>query len=124
MLRRDRQIKVQVYQLIDACIFALSFWLAYRLRSDPHIIAYFHLEPFGNDPDASVEKLAWIYPVLVFVSPLVLEGQGFYSRSILSSRRVKYWQLFKSCSIIVLALILVLFFTKLAPVIDRKSTRL
>ena len=113
MLRRDRQIKMQVYQLVDACLFALSFWLAYKLRSDPRIASHFGLEPFGNDPRASFEKLVWIYPVLVFVAPLVLEGQGFYSRSILSSRRVKYWQLFKSCFLIVLALILALFFSKM-----------
>ena len=113
MLRRDRQIKMQAYQLVDACLFALSFWLAYKLRSDPRIIFHFRLEPFGNDPRASFEKLAWIFPVLVFVSPLVLESQGFYSRSILSSRRVKYWQLFKSCFLMVLALILALFFSKL-----------
>jgi exopolysaccharide biosynthesis polyprenyl glycosylphosphotransferase len=119
MLRRDRQIKMQVYQLIDACLFVLSFWLAYRLRSDPRIIFHFHLEPFGNDPHASFDRLVWIYPVLVFVSPLVLEGQGFYSRSILSSRQVKYWQLFKSCFLIVLALVLTLYFSKLAPAIAR-----
>jgi exopolysaccharide biosynthesis polyprenyl glycosylphosphotransferase len=119
MLRRDRQIKMQVFQLVDACLFALGFWLAYRLRSDPRVIFHFGLEPFGNDPHASFEKLVWIYPVLVFISPLVLEGQGFYSRSILSSRQVKYWQLFKSCFLIVLALVLGLFFTKLAPAIAR-----
>src|ERR1041385_4462252 len=113
MLRRDRQIKMQAFQLVDACLFALSFWLAYRLRSDPRVIFHFGLEPFGADPRASFEKLVWIYPVLVFVSPLVLEGQGFYSRSILSSRRAKYWQLFKGCFVMVLALILALFFSKL-----------
>jgi exopolysaccharide biosynthesis polyprenyl glycosylphosphotransferase len=112
MLRRDRQIKMQIYQLMDACIFAFSFWLAYRLRSDPRIIYHFGLHPFVSDPGSSFEKLVWIYPVLVFISPLVLEGQGFYSRSLLSSRRVKYWQLFKSCFLIVLALILALFFSK------------
>src|SRR3569833_1686844 len=97
MLRRDRQVKVQIFQLLDACIFAFSFWLAFRLRSDPRIIYHFGLYPFSNDSQVAFEKLVWIYPVIVFVSPLVLEAQGFYSRSILSSRRVKYWQLFKSC---------------------------
>jgi len=112
MLRRDRQIKMQIYQLVDACLFALSFWLAYRLRSDPRIIFHFRLDPFGNDPHASFEKLVWIYPVLIFLSPLVLEGQGFYSRSILSSRRVKYLQLLKSCAFMVLGLILALYFSR------------
>lgn len=112
MLRRDRQIKMQVYQLVDACLFAVSFWLAYRLRSDPRVIFHFNLDPFGNEPNTSFEKLVWLYPVLIFLSPLVLEGQGFYSRSILTSRRVKYWQLLKSCAFMVLGLILALYFSR------------
>ncbi len=120
MLRRDRQIKMQVYQLVDACLFALSFWLAYRLRSDPRIIFHFNLDPFGHDQNTSFEKLVWIYPVLIFLSPLVLEGQGFYSRSILTSRRAKYWQLLKSCTLMVLGLILALYFSRaLVSVIAR-----
>ena len=112
MLRRDRQIKMQIYQLVDACLFALSFWLAFRLRSDVRVIYHFGLHPYGNIPTASLEKLVWIYPVLVFFSPLVLESQGFYSRTIVSSRRVKYLQLFKGCFLMVLGLILALFFSR------------
>ena len=112
MLRRDRQVKVQIFQLLDACIFAFSFWLAFRLRSDPRIIYHFGLYPFSNDSQVAFEKLVWIYPVIVFVSPLVLEAQGFYSRSILSSRRVKYWQLFKSCFLVVCVVVLALFLSR------------
>jgi exopolysaccharide biosynthesis polyprenyl glycosylphosphotransferase len=119
MLRRDRQVKVQIFQLVDACIFAVSFWLAIRLRADPRIIFHFGLDPFRSDFQAAFEKLVWIYPVLVFVSPLVLEGQGFYSRSILSSRRMKYWQLFKSCFMMVLVLVLALFLSRVAFIIAR-----
>jgi exopolysaccharide biosynthesis polyprenyl glycosylphosphotransferase len=119
MLRRDRQVKVQVFQLVDACIFAFSFWLAFRLRSDPRIIYHFRLDPFTADSQALFEKLIWIYPVLVFVSPLVLEAQGFYSRSILSSRRVKYWQLFKSCILMVLVLVLGLFLSRVLTFVAR-----
>src|SRR5690349_24464113 len=109
MLRRDRQIRMQVYQLVDACLFALSFWLAFRLRADARLIHYFGLESFGKD--FSLEKLVWIYPVLVFVAPLVLEAQGFYSQPIDSSRPSKYWRLLKGCAFMVLGLILVLFFS-------------
>jgi exopolysaccharide biosynthesis polyprenyl glycosylphosphotransferase len=104
---------MQVYQLVDACLFALSFWLAYRLRADPRIVYYLKLEPFGNNPTVFFDKLLWIYPVLVFVSPLVLEAQGFYSPAIVSSRLSKYWQLFKGCGLMVLGLILVLFFSRM-----------
>jgi exopolysaccharide biosynthesis polyprenyl glycosylphosphotransferase len=102
---------MQVYQLVDACLFAFSFWVAYRLRADVRVIYHFGLQPFGTNP-VSFEKLVWIYPVLIFLSPLVLETQGFYSRSILSSRRVKYVQLFKGCLVMVLGLILGLFFSR------------
>jgi len=119
MLRRDRQVKVQIFQLVDACIFAFSFWLAFRLRSDPRIIYHFRLDPFTNDPQLVLEKLVWIYPVLVFVSPLVLEAQGFYSRSILSSRPIRYWQLFKSCFLMVLVLVLALFLSRVAFLVAR-----
>jgi exopolysaccharide biosynthesis polyprenyl glycosylphosphotransferase len=70
------------------------------------------LDPFRNDSQTAVEKLVWLYPVLVFLSPLVLEAQGFYARSILSTRRVKYWQLFKSCFLMVLVLVLALFLSR------------
>jgi exopolysaccharide biosynthesis polyprenyl glycosylphosphotransferase len=113
MLRRDRQIKMQVHQLVDAGLFALSFWLAYRLRADVRVIYHFGLDPFGANPNLSLEKLIWIYPALIFISPFVLEAQGFYSRSVISSRRVLYWQLFRGCVVMVLGLILALFFSRM-----------
>ena len=39
MLRRDRQIQTQIHQLADACLVALSFWLAYLLRANATITA-------------------------------------------------------------------------------------
>ncbi len=52
MLRRDRQIRMQIHQLMDACLFALGFWLAYTLRANPDIIDLFGLgewtAPFEN----------------------------------------------------------------------------
>jgi exopolysaccharide biosynthesis polyprenyl glycosylphosphotransferase len=112
MLRRDRQIRLQVFQLVDACLFAMSFWLAFQLRANVRVIYHFRLEPYVSSQVELIDKLVWIYPVLIFLSPLVLEGQGFYSRPILSSRGSKYWQLLKGCFIMVLCLILALFFTK------------
>lgn len=106
-------MRMQVFQLVDACLFAFSFWLAYRLREDPRIIYHFGLDPFGQNNAVAFEKLVWIYPLLVFVSPLVLEAQGFYSQPILSSRLSKYWQLLKGCAFMVLGLILALFFSRM-----------
>ncbi|HYG34446.1 MAG TPA: sugar transferase [Clostridia bacterium] len=104
MLRRDRLIRMQIHELMDACLFALSFWLAYALRSNSNIIALFNLN--GISP---FENYVWLYLVLIPVAPMVLEAQGFYNRPILSSRRVTAWQLFKACSITTLVLVITLF---------------
>ena len=44
MLRRDRQIRTQIHQVADACLFAVSFWLAYALRLNPQIVAWLNLD--------------------------------------------------------------------------------
>ena len=108
MLRRDRQIRMQIHQLMDACLFALGFWLAYLLRSNPDIIDLLSLPPVNEFRD-----YRWLYLILIPAAPFVLEAQGFYNRPVVSSRRMTAWLLFKSCLITTLVLILVLFFFQL-----------
>lgn len=107
MLRRDRQIRTQVHQLVDACIFAFSFWLAYRLRSDPWVIEYLKL-----DPVASFKDFSWLFLLLVPAGPLVLAAQGFYERPLLPSRFVTAWQLFKGCALMSVGLVIALFLAR------------
>ena len=95
---------------MDASLFALSFWVAYQLRSNQWIIDQFQL-----DPIAPFESFLWFYLVLIPISPLVLEAQGFYNRSLAGSRLVTAWQLIKGCTIITVGLIIVLFFFRLIP---------
>ncbi|HPC62690.1 MAG TPA: sugar transferase, partial [Verrucomicrobiota bacterium] len=104
MLRRDRLIRMQIHQLLDACIFAVSFWLAYALRSNPDIIDLFSLKPV-----VPFEGYVWLYLILIPAAPMVLEAQGFYNRPMLCSRRVTAWLLFKSCALLALGLVLALF---------------
>ena len=104
MLRRDRLIRMQIHQFLDAGLFALSFWLAYALRANPFLIQHFH-----QDPVSPFEKFKWLYLVLIPSVPLVLEAQGFYERPLLCSRRTTAWQLFKGCVLISLGLVLTLF---------------
>src|ERR1043166_8179620 len=108
MLRRDRQIRMQIHQLMDACLFALGFWLAYLLRSSPEIIDLFGLQPVNEFHD-----YRWLYIILIPAAPFILEAQGFYNRPTFCSRRTTAWLLFKSCFITTLVLILVLFFFKM-----------
>ncbi|MEI2724124.1 MAG: sugar transferase [Verrucomicrobiota bacterium] len=108
MLRRDRQMRMQIHQMMDACLFAVSFWIAYELRASTFFLEQFNLppiQPFGT--------YFWFYLVLIPVSPLVLEAQGFYNRPLIAPRRHTLWPLFKGCLFIALGLTLALFFTRL-----------
>jgi exopolysaccharide biosynthesis polyprenyl glycosylphosphotransferase len=112
MLRRNRQIRMQIHQLMDACLFAFGFWLAYTLRGNQHIIDFFRLkewpEPF--------ETYVWLYLVLIPAAPLILEGQGFYARPPFCPRRTTAWILFKGCFYTSLGLVLTMFLFKIPPV--------
>src|SRR5262245_58235256 len=101
MLRRDRQIRMQIHQLVDACLFAFTFWFAYALRSDPAV-----MDLLGLPPPNAFRDYVWLYLILIPVAPLVLEAQGFYNRPLLCRRRITAWQLGKACFFIVLGLIL------------------
>ena len=104
MLHRDRLIRMQLHELLDACLFALSFWLAYVLRSDPNLI-----DLFGLDPITPFQRYGWIYLLLVPAAWMILEAQGFYTRPIICSRVTSAWLLFKACFFTSTGLILLLF---------------
>src|SRR6476620_8479654 len=109
MLRRHREIRMQIHQLMDACLFAISFWLAYFLRSSQEVANF-----LGRAPEVgSFDDYVWLYLILIPVSPLILEAQGFYDRPLLYSRRTMLWQLFKGCLFMTLGLVLVLFLAKM-----------
>ena len=93
MLRRDRLIRMQVHQVMDACLFALSFWLAFKLRSSDVVSDFFHIPQVNM----SFDRYVGLYVLLIAAAPLVLEGQGFYDRSLLGSRRRMLWPLLRAC---------------------------
>jgi exopolysaccharide biosynthesis polyprenyl glycosylphosphotransferase len=95
---------MQVHELMDACIFAVSFWIAYNLRADPRVIELLRLEPV--EP---FDRYVWLYLVLIPLGPMILEAQGFYSRPMLCPRAMSAWILFKGCAITSLSLIIALF---------------
>ncbi|MGD1087435.1 MAG: sugar transferase [Verrucomicrobiota bacterium] len=105
MLQRDRQIRIQIQQLADACLFAVSLSIAYALRSNPQIIAWLNLVPAS-----SFESFRWLYVVLIPAAPLILESQGFYDRTAPCPRNVIFWPLLRSCVLITMGLILTLYF--------------
>lgn len=105
MLRRDRQIRMQIHQLVDVLLFAVSFWLAFELRTSAWVIETFGLIAF-DDPFI---KYFWFYLALIVVSPLILESQGFYDRPMICPRGATLWPLFKGCFYATVALIAALF---------------
>src|SRR5580693_2302929 len=109
MLQRDRQIRTQVHQLADACLFATSFWLAYAVRGDATFSNWLGLERIPSD---MFEKVWWIYFALVPAAPLVLESQGFYNRPALNSRKALIWPLLRGSLIVTLGIVVLLFLFK------------
>lgn len=91
---------------MDACLFAVAFWLAYEIRATEFAEQFFKLpvQPFG--------EYVWFYMLLIPAAPLVLESQGFYDRSLLGPRRATLWPLLKGCAYLTLGLVFVLFFVK------------
>jgi exopolysaccharide biosynthesis polyprenyl glycosylphosphotransferase len=95
---------MQVHQLMDACLFALGFWLAYLVRSNARVIDLFHL-----DDVSPFEAYVWLYLILMPAATLILEALGFYNRPMLCRRRTTSWILFKGCLFTTLGMILTLF---------------
>jgi exopolysaccharide biosynthesis polyprenyl glycosylphosphotransferase len=104
MLRRHQQIRTQIHQIVDACIFAISLLIAYILRSDPAIISW-----LGPPPATSFNDFAKLFFVLLPGAPLILEWQGFYNRPPLAPRSAVLWPLFKGCVLATIGLILVAY---------------
>jgi exopolysaccharide biosynthesis polyprenyl glycosylphosphotransferase len=109
MLRRDRLIRMQIQELLDACLFAVSFYLAYALRSDPTL-----MDLLGLTPVDAFDSSFWVlYLVLIPAAPMILETQGFYTRPALSSRMHSAWLLAKGCLLTTLVLVLGFFLFQL-----------
>jgi len=109
MLRRDRQIRMQIQELLDAILVAVSFWLAFELRNNDTIIALLGLPP----APLPFKDYVWLYLVLLPATPFILEAQGFYARPMVPSRRTTAWMILKSCALMMLGLIIALFFARL-----------
>jgi exopolysaccharide biosynthesis polyprenyl glycosylphosphotransferase len=106
MLRRDRQIKMQINQLADAFLVALSFWFAYILRASPGIAIWLGLDPISGD---MLNKNAWLIPLAMISAAFLLESQGFYNRPVLCPRHITLWQLFKGCFLTTIGLVLAIY---------------
>ncbi len=105
MLRHDRQIKNQIQQVVDACLFGLGFWLSWIIRSNEWLIKTLDLLAVH-----SFSSYIYLYLVVIVVGPIILEIQGFYDRPLISKRKATLWTLFKGCVMVTSVLILVIYF--------------
>ena len=107
MLSGDRQLRTQIYQLKDAAIFAIALWIAHFLRSSwsVPILDGHSIEPF--------EQFVWLYLIIIPGVPLVLETQGFYTRALFCPRQTTAWMLLKSCVLVTMGVIFVMFLFKM-----------
>jgi exopolysaccharide biosynthesis polyprenyl glycosylphosphotransferase len=115
MLQRDRQIRTQVHQLTDACLFATSFWLAYAVRGNLAFTNWLnHFLPVSHQldiiPPEMFANVWWLYFALVPGAPLVLESQGFYSRPALHSRKALFLPLLRGSLLVTVGMVLLLFY--------------
>src|ERR1700730_13424719 len=110
MLGRAQQLRTQIFQLLDAVLFALAFWVAYLWRSTwaPEFL-WWHWDPIG-----SFDKLKWFLLLIIPGAPMVLEAHGFYQRPFSCPRASTAWILFKSCVLITIAVILVMFLFRMS----------
>lgn len=109
MPRRNRQVRIVIHQWMDACLFALSFWLAYALRCDPDLTRWLGMTAVP----ISFDTYLWLYLILIPASPLVLEANGFYQRPALSPRWRTFSSLLRGCLMICMGLTLLIYFTQL-----------
>jgi exopolysaccharide biosynthesis polyprenyl glycosylphosphotransferase len=109
MLQRDRQIRTQMHQITDACLFAVSFWLALTVRSNPVFSGWLGMNPI---PPEWADKFVWLYFALGFAAPLVLESQGFYHRTAVTLRTGLFWPLLRGSAILMVGMVLLIFYFK------------
>jgi exopolysaccharide biosynthesis polyprenyl glycosylphosphotransferase len=110
MLRRQKQLRVQIQKLLDGVLFGLALWLAHYVRAN-----FLRIEVLGGT--AEIEGFlntgwVWLSLILIPLAPFILETQGFYTRPLVPRRRITFWQLTRAALLGMIVLILLLFMFK------------
>jgi hypothetical protein len=91
-ISRKDSFTIQLLQHTDALLVWFAFWIAGTFRA---------ITGFSGPNDAVPDSINWVPPSR-FLSPLVLEGFGFYNRLEHRSGGKAAWQLIRALSIVVL----------------------
>lgn len=87
MTGRKQEFNLQLFQIMDALLLAVSFWAAYVLRQ-------FGQYWFGLDPLGSFSASQWMVFIIMPLGPILLELQGFYSNPLQKSLSTSISQMF------------------------------
>jgi len=108
MPTKQRELTTQFNQITDALLIALVYWLAHALREQ---LAY--LYPAHFSIIAPFRYYKWLYLVILPVTPLLLDVNGYYSRPLAMGRLQTIWMLFKSVTVCALLVIALIYFLNL-----------
>jgi exopolysaccharide biosynthesis polyprenyl glycosylphosphotransferase len=120
MLRRHHQIRRIIHQWLDLALFVIAFWLAHLFRDGVGLDRFVGWFPFLggwfarklSDPIFPFYNYIPLYLIIIPLAPFILRSQGFYLRPLVFSRSQTFWALLKACSLLVVAIIFVIFFSK------------
>lgn len=107
-LSRKDSFITQVYQLGDALLIWLAFWVAGELRDI--IRAFMEMAPTHEN---EITEMSWVLYIAVPFTPLVLERLGFYARLRQKSARLTIRQLMRGLFFIILIIGTLSLFAKL-----------
>ncbi|MFT3989921.1 MAG: sugar transferase [Luteolibacter sp.] len=107
-LSRKDSFTIQVYQLVDALLVWLAFWIAGESRG---IIR--DLLGMSANSENEVTSMSWVLYIAVPFTPLILERSGFYDRLRLKPLRTSIRQILQSLLILVLLIGAMAVFAKL-----------
>lgn len=110
MRSRQRHFRAQLHKLLDGSLFAIGFWCAHQARAN---WGWGKMEFLGGtDLIQPFDEYLWLTGILFFISPFILEMQGFYNRPNVSSRRLTLWQLTKAAIMLGICLVILVFLAK------------
>ncbi|HON07861.1 MAG TPA: hypothetical protein PLW02_07160, partial [Verrucomicrobiota bacterium] len=103
MLGRYRQLRKRLHQVADAGLFAVALYVAHFLRAT---------WTFGRPEIYPFSDYLWLFIVILPLTPIILDLQGFYDRPLLSRHRQIVLPLARTSLIMSVVMIFTLFIAR------------